>query len=1279
MTRRDSLALVAVLLLGAALPAAAQVGGSTDILSGTVIGPDKKGLAGATVTAISLDTRVTRSRQTDAIGRYVIVFPDGGGRYQLSVRAIGFTPRTVLVNRDADEDQLITNVALALGTGSAQQIAGVTVRAAQPASDRDRPTPGSTERAFSADMLVRMPLEDPSDLTAIAALVPGVLSLGGSDTSANAFSVAGQRTSANNVTLDGLSFGSTSVPADAVRQTRVITSTYDVARGQFSGGEIASTTRGGTNLVQGTFTDGYRDPVLAWQQSDAGAFGASYKQNTVSGGLGGPLIHDRLFAFAAFQVRDRSDPLTSLLAASPSTLLRLGASPDSVLTFLNTVGADGLPLTLGGIPGDRRNDGDQLFVRLDAKPNDDHSIMLRFDARGASADAQRIASLGLPTGGGAQSSSGGGLMATITSHFTSDRGALINELRAYGSVSDAETNPYLLGPSGRVQLISDLGAGATAGLSGTSVLTFGGNSGLPQAQHQKGFEASDELSFIPIGTPHRLKLGVLVNDSRYDQDVTNNRWGTFTYASLADFEANRPASFTRTLTPTLRTGGTINAAVYAGDVWRVKSSFQLTYGVRVEGTRYDGAPAYNATLDTAFGLRTDRFPTELHVSPRVGFTWSIGQLNSSAQGSDRPEGQGGGRGQGGGGFGGGAGGGGRGPGGGGFGGGGGGIPAPFGPATIIRGGFGEFRGLTPTQLLSAAQAATGVSTAESQLSCVGASVPVPNFGAYATNPSLIPTACSGPASPFLSARPNATVLSPDFQAPRAWRASLGLTQRIFQRVSVSLDMNYALGVAQYGYRDVNLQPTPAFTLAGEGGRPVYTPAAAIAPLTGATTLAASRVDPRFGRVLLTTSDLESDTKQVTVGIAASTARGFSTSLSYSWTRSLDQTSFPGGFGGAGIASSTAGDPNVRSWATSDLQRTHSIITTISWPALSWLEVTAIGRLASGSPFTPLVGSDVNGDGSRNDQAFIFNPATATDTGVANGMRRVLSSVPADVKDCLTRNLGRVSDRNACESPWTGGLDFQFNVRPTWFGLDRRLTLSVATVNFLVGLDRAIHGDANMLGWGQSPRPDNTLLTVKGFDSATKSFKYQVNERFGQSSLAANAFRPPFLLTVQARIAIGPDPVRDRLRQVFGSGNDAAAMNERIAQLLPNAIDSILARKDSLALAPQQLADLTVVRDSLARAQRVIGDTLRVLLTRMGASPDPRDAFTTLQPQLQKARAAVSAALEKAKAVLTPEQWALVPDGVKRPRGGFGAPGQTGRPGGPAADGHDHPPSSDLRF
>src|SRR5205807_104110 len=81
----------------------------------------------------------------------------------------------------------------------------------------------------------------------VATLAPGVIAIGGGDTSSANFSVAGQRPTANSVTLDGMSLGSGEVPQDAVRAIRVVTNSYDVARGQFSGGLVASTTRSATS------------------------------------------------------------------------------------------------------------------------------------------------------------------------------------------------------------------------------------------------------------------------------------------------------------------------------------------------------------------------------------------------------------------------------------------------------------------------------------------------------------------------------------------------------------------------------------------------------------------------------------------------------------------------------------------------------------------------------------------------------------------------------------------------------------------------------------------------------------------------------------------------------------------------------------------------------------------------------------------------------------------------------------------------------------------------
>src|SRR2546422_5785041 len=84
------------------------------------------------------------------------------------------------------------------------------------------------------------------------------------------------------------------VPQDAIRSTRVVTNTYDVARGQFSGGLVASTTRSGTNVPQGAFTYNGRDRALAWGGVTASPFSQGYTQNQIGGGMGGPVVRDRL-------------------------------------------------------------------------------------------------------------------------------------------------------------------------------------------------------------------------------------------------------------------------------------------------------------------------------------------------------------------------------------------------------------------------------------------------------------------------------------------------------------------------------------------------------------------------------------------------------------------------------------------------------------------------------------------------------------------------------------------------------------------------------------------------------------------------------------------------------------------------------------------------------------------------------------------------------------------------------------------------------------------------
>src|SRR5256712_13289905 len=122
--------------------------------------------------------------------------------------------------------------------------------------------------------------------------------------------------------------------------------------------------------------------------------------------------------------------------------------------------------------------------------------------------------------------------------------------------------------------------------------------------------------------------------------------------------------------PLDRAGTSWNEALYLGDTWRAGARLQLTYGARLEAAQFRGTPAYNRTLDSLFGVRTDRIPAELHVSPRIGFTWTFAAESGEAGRAL--------------------------------------------PRSILRGGVGDFRSLPPTALYSAALGSPGFPSPETR-------------------------------------------------------------------------------------------------------------------------------------------------------------------------------------------------------------------------------------------------------------------------------------------------------------------------------------------------------------------------------------------------------------------------------------------------------------------------------------------------------------------------------------------------------------------------------------
>jgi hypothetical protein len=1241
---RGAAVVLAVVGGAFASPAAAQVGSTTDIISGRVTNPQGQPVEGATVTATSLETRTSRSRTTNAKGQYTILFPDGGGTYRLTIRSVGFDPQVVTVGRQADEDRIVADVKL--GAAAAQQLSAVRVQGNRGGGGNDQQQGagvGGQERSISTDLAARLPVEQ-SDLNALAALAPGVLSVTGSDSTPGSFAVAGQRPTQNNTTLDGISFGSAQVPQEAVRNTRVITNTYDVGRGQFTGGQIASTTRSGTNVFQGSGTYNVRPSALQWLPNVPGAFGRGSTTNQLSLGFGGPLVKEKAFYFIAGQLRLNESPLQTLLSADPLSLQRLGTTQDSVVRFLEQLERLGIDPTVANLPTARSNDNSSIIARFDVNLSDEHTLTVRGDASFTSANASSIGATSVPSAGGDQRGTGGGVFTALTSRFGN---GMINELRARGSRNDNASNRFVDYPGGRVRV----GALLDDGTVGFTTYGFGANPGLPREQFGEEFEGTNELSWL---TPnHRFKLGLLANLQRNASLAAFNTAGTYTYNSLGEFLGGTPALFTRTLNPRQPESSRLNAAIYLGDTWRKSREFQLTYGLRAEGSRYTGAPGRNAAVDSVFGLRTDVFPTEVALMPRVGFSYiKFGEPGT-------------------------------GPG--------------AGPLFFVRGGVGDFRGTAPANLFTTAQQASGLATGEAQLVCAGPGVPIPNWEQYLSGVG-IPTQCAGGVAPVLAqSAPAVTAFAPDFVAPRTLRGSLGVTKRFWQRWTANVDMQYAAGRALYGVADRNLRLVPQFTLAGEGNRPVYVPAQAIATTTGVAPLAASRVDPRFGNVFELSSGFRSTNWQVVSALNAFTNRGMVINFSYTYAQNRDQSSFSFGPPALGFSQTTTdGDPNRLEWARSDLDRRHNFIGTFTWPVRPSMELTFVSRLTSGAPYTPLVGTDVNGDGSRNDRAFIFDPAApGTDPTVAQALRTILAESPRAARECLTSQLGRVAGRNSCNGPWVPSFDLQVNYRPDRVGLKRRLALSLSLQNTLAGVDQLLHGE-NLRGWGQQARPDNTLFFVRGFDAATRAYRYEVNERFGNVRGAAQAFRAPFTIALQARFTLGSSQAGDRFggfgggggpfggggfgggggppggqggapgggfAAIFGGGAaggggapGAGGAAGRAAAFNP--FQQTLNLADSLALTREQIGTLKQLADTADAAAAAFAKELQETVKKAGNNPDPSAVFALIRPKLEEGRTRSAAQVEKLKAVLTAEQWAKLPERVKNPP--FAGPGGGGQ-------------------
>jgi hypothetical protein len=1183
-----------VIVLGGPAALAAQA----DVVRGRVIGPDSTPIERATITVTSLRGNVSRTTRTDKDGRYTVAFPGSDGDYFVSVAALGFGGKRFEVKRIADQEILVGNARLSI---VAQQLDAVKVDAARQRIARgEAPADiGGSERATNSAAVTADPF---ADLAALAASLPGVQLIPSSD-GPSGFSVLGLTADQNVTTLNGMTFTGSSLPRDAAVSTSLVTTPYDVARGNFSGGMLAIRTEPGSNSIArlgGVNVDAPRmqlaDPVTR-------SLGQQYRNVSVGGRTSGPIDADRSFYSIAYQAGRRSSDIQSLLNTNAVGLQALGVAADSVARLLSILNRSGVPTTVDRVPAARYNDNAAVFGTLDIAPptsTSGQAFNVTFNAAWNRVQPALASATELPAHNGDRQSWFGAVQARQSGYYgfgvLSETSVGVSKLRSSG-------NPFLELPNAVVRINSAL----LDGSANVQEISFGGNADLAANQATTSAQAINQLSWFSDNNAHRLKVTTELRRDQYAQDLTANRLGVFGFSSLGDVEAGRPSVFMRTLGSQTRSEAQYVGGLSAGDSYKPAQNLQFQYGVRLDGNRFTSRPTFNAQVERAFGVRNDRVPNAVYLSPRAGFSWAYGAAPqvASFEGAVRD------------------------------------------PRATIRGGVGIFQNTPNAAQIGAAMDNTGLPGAAQQVACVGSATPIPDWTAYAENSGTIPTRCAdgSVASGFASLAPNVALFGRSYSAPRSLRSNVQWAGVILgNRLVATADATYSLNLNQASVVDLNFDPIAKFTLADDK-RPIFARPSGIVAASGAIAGGEARIDPTFARVSELRSDMRSDARQLTLQFRPVTFNsGYSWTIAYVYANARERFR---GFASAGAS------PLDVAWSRSSFDSRHQLVYTLTYNALDLVRLSWYGSLRSGTPYTPLVAADINGDGNLNDRAFIYDPAKNADSALATGMRSLLANGSGSARRCLESQIGRIASRNSCQGPWVSASNLTLSLNPTRVRMPQRATLSFQLSNPLGAADFLLHGDDKLHGWGQPFVPTTQLLFVRGFDATTRRYLYEVNQRFGSAAVTQMATRLPVTLTAMLRVDVGPTRERQALTSMLDRGRVASGQRlpEPLIKALygtsaiVNPMAQILRQADTLALTPRQGDSLAVLNRAYAIALDSIWTPVAKYLAALPDRYDQGEAYDRYRAAREAMVDALIRLAPRIKSLLTADQWRRLPPTV----------------------------------
>src|SRR5215831_10942354 len=283
----------------------------TGTIAGTVLDPSGAAVPGASITATSLTTGLTRTTTSSVDGGYIFpLLP--AGPYSITLEARGFRrfeQKGIVVETDKS-----STVSIKLEIGSTTDTVSVEANA-----ELVETRTGTLSKVVTQQSIIELPLNG-RNAASLVLLAPGTSDLtagnarGSGDTQQTATYPGGQSISSNgaraddiNYNLDGGSnqdhYTNVNNPfpnPDAVEEFSVQTNSYSAEYGRGAGAIVNVVTKSGTNQLHGSGFDFLRNGDL----NARNFFASSHdllKRNQFGGSLGGPIKKDKLFFFGTYQ------------------------------------------------------------------------------------------------------------------------------------------------------------------------------------------------------------------------------------------------------------------------------------------------------------------------------------------------------------------------------------------------------------------------------------------------------------------------------------------------------------------------------------------------------------------------------------------------------------------------------------------------------------------------------------------------------------------------------------------------------------------------------------------------------------------------------------------------------------------------------------------------------------------------------------------------------------------------------------------------------------------